>query len=32
MMTISGNSMFLRTRFCTGACRRHRVEEGGLHI
>jgi hypothetical protein len=32
MTTISGNSRFLRTGFCTGARRRRRVAEGGLHL
>jgi hypothetical protein len=32
MTAVSGNSRFLRTRFCTGGCRRCRVAEGGLHL
>jgi hypothetical protein len=32
MMAVSGNSKFLRTGFCTGAHRRCRVTEGGLHL
>jgi hypothetical protein len=32
LMAVSWNSRFLRAGFCTGAHRRLRVAEGGLHL
>jgi hypothetical protein len=32
MTAVSGNSQFLRTGFHTGAYRRRRVADGGLHL
>jgi hypothetical protein len=32
MMAVSGKFRLLNARFCTGASRRCRVAEGGLHL